>query len=56
MSRTRWYIILGLALAAASILVYVLQFFAFHDARNTFFYLLQDLAFVPVQAPLSPLW
>lgn len=52
MSTTRWYILLGLSLVIASIVVYALQIIAFDDARNTAFYLMQDLAFVPVQVLL----
>ncbi|SDX67690.1 hypothetical protein [Eubacterium barkeri] len=32
-----------------SALIYAVQFFVFHDSRDTFFYLLQDWAFLPVQ-------
>jgi hypothetical protein len=52
MSHARWYLLLGLGLAATSVLVYVLQYLTFHNAHDTIFYMLQDLAFVPVQVLL----
>jgi hypothetical protein len=52
MSRYRWYIILAIFLTATSIATYFAQYFFFRDARNTIFYLFQDLAFVPVQVLL----
>ena len=41
--------LLGLSLVLISISIYYLQVVLFHDARNTTFYILQDLAFVPLQ-------
>lgn len=41
--------LLGLSLVLTSILIYYIQVVIFHDARNTFFYIFQDLAFVPLQ-------
>lgn len=41
-------IIIGI-LFGISALIYAVQFFVFHDSRDTFFYLLQDWAFLPVQ-------
>jgi hypothetical protein len=38
-----------------SALCYILQIVIFKDSRNTFFYLLQDLAFLPVQVLLVTL-
>jgi hypothetical protein len=52
MSKSRWYIILGIALIVVSTAIYLVQVFVFHDVRDTVFYLLQDLAFVPVQVLL----
>ncbi|OHD68650.1 MAG: hypothetical protein A2W19_12575 [Spirochaetes bacterium RBG_16_49_21] len=52
MSRFRWYFILALALVIASLAVYVVQIIVFHKTEDTLFYLLQDLAFVPVQVLL----
>jgi hypothetical protein len=36
-------------LLATSLVLYGVQMLAFHDARDTLFYFLQDLAFVPIQ-------
>ena len=52
MSHSRWYILLGLGLASTSVIVYALQYLTFHNAHDTVFYMLQDLAFVPVQVLL----
>lgn len=52
MPHTRWYLFLGLGLAISSTAVYLLQVFVFHNVHDTFFYLLQDLGFMPVQVLL----
>lgn len=43
------------ALIAVSAAIYVLQFIIFNDFRDTAFYMLQDLAFLPVQIALVTL-
>lgn len=48
-SRTRFNIVIGLALVLSSISIYFAQVWLFRDARSTFFYLFQDMAFVPLQ-------
>ena len=52
MKRLRGQILLGVALIALSAVLFVLQIRIFHDERDTFFYLFQDLAFVPIQVLL----
>jgi hypothetical protein len=52
MKRLRGQILLGVALIAMSAVLFVLQIRIFHDERDTFFYLFQDLAFVPIQVLL----
>ncbi len=52
MTTIRWYLILGIMLLMMSVSVYIGQYLAFHNLRDTFFYMLQDLAFVPVQVLL----
>lgn len=52
MKRYRWSILLGLTLLGTSALVYLAQVVLFHHPRDTVFYLLQDLAFLPVQVLL----
>ena len=52
MKQSRWHIILAITLVTFSIAVYFFQFYAFHNLHDTFFYMLQDLAFVPIQVLL----
>jgi hypothetical protein len=44
----RWLWLLGGGLAAASVVFYAVQIAIYRTARDTFFYLLQDLAFLPL--------
>lgn len=55
MKRISWEILLGVTLIVASAGLYLLQIRIFHAERDTFFYLIQDLAFVPVQVLLVTL-
>ena len=55
MKRYRWSIILGITLLAASALFYALQVSIYHDWHTTGFYMLQDLAFLPIQVLLVTL-
>jgi len=55
MKRLTWQIVLGLSLVGASTLLYREQIKIFHAPRDTFFYLFQDLAFVPIQVLLVTL-
>ena len=48
MNSKIWMIILGIALIALSAVLYLVQIEIFHTPRDTFFYLFQDLAFVPI--------
>jgi hypothetical protein len=52
MKQGRWQIILAILLMVIAALLYFLQIAIFHAERDTFFYLFQDLAFVPVQVLL----
>lgn len=52
MKRAAWQIILGVSLIVASALLYFEQIKLFHSPRDTFFYLFQDLAFIPIQVLL----
>jgi hypothetical protein len=52
MKRFTWQIVLGSSLVVISTLLYVEQIHIFHAPRDTFFYLFQDLAFVPIQVLL----
>lgn len=55
MRRYAWEIALGTALIVMSAGLYVIQIRVFHAARDTLFYLFQDLAFVPIQVLLVTL-
>ncbi len=55
MNRVKWQIVLGLLLVAISVILYTLQIVIFHDERDTYFYLFQDLAFIPIQVLLVTL-
>jgi len=52
MKSFRKQVMLGCMLIALSVLLYFLQVSIFHSPRDTFFYLVQDLAFVPIQVLL----
>src|SRR5450759_1537179 len=47
--------ILITSLIVSSVALFFLQYVAFHDLRSTFFYMLQDIAFLPVQVLLVTL-
>ena len=55
MKQGRWQISLAATLLVAASVLYLVQIFIFHAERDTFFYLFQDLAFVPVQVLLVTL-
>ena len=55
MKRFRWRIILGLTLVLASAAIYWLQVWLCRRPGDTFFYTLQDFAFLPIQVLLVTL-
>ena len=55
MKQHRWYIVLTAVLILFSILTYSIQILIFNKPDDTFFYLLQDLSFVPIQVLLVTL-
>jgi hypothetical protein len=55
MKRLRWYIALSVLLAGTSVIFFLAQIAIFHRVEDTFFYLLQDIAFVPIQVLLVTL-
>lgn len=55
MKKLNWQTLLIISLLTLSGLVYCLQILVFRAPRDTFFYLLQDLAFVPLQVLLVTL-
>lgn len=55
MKKLNWQTLLIVSLLAVSGVVYCLQIVVFKNPRDTFFYLFQDLAFVPLQVLLVTL-
>lgn len=55
MKLSRWYLFLAALLAAISFSFYLAQVLIFQKPHDTFFYMLQDLAFVPIQVLLVTL-
>jgi len=52
MRRLKWQILFAVALITLSVLIFVGQIYIFRTPRDTFFYLVQDIAFVPIQVLL----
>lgn len=48
MKKFKNYFFLGASLVCISAAIYIVQLCIFHDAHTTFFYMLQDLAFLPI--------
>jgi hypothetical protein len=48
MKHFRWRIVFGISLITLSAILYLSQILIFERAKDTFFYILQDLAFVPI--------
>jgi hypothetical protein len=48
MKHIKWQTTLGVSLVALSVCIYFIQIEIFRTPRDTFFYLFQDLAFVPI--------
>ncbi len=55
MKKYGWQIILGIVLVVLTVILYLMHFLIFHDARHIFIYLLGDIAFIPVQVLLVTL-
>lgn len=52
MEGLKWYVVLSCLLIGLSVAAYFIQIVIFHRPEDTFFYMLQDIAFVPVQVLL----
>jgi len=52
MKRFKWYALIGSSLIGISAIFYYIEILLFHRESETFFYMLQDIAFVPVQVLL----
>lgn len=55
MKRINWQILLGFSLIVLSAVLYLVHYAIFRDAHNIFFYLLLDIAFVPISVLLVTL-
>jgi hypothetical protein len=55
MKHIRWQIIFGVLLITLSVILGVVHYELFHDARTFFFYMVLDIAFIPVQVLLVTL-
>jgi len=53
--KFHWQFLLGASLIVLSAFFYFAEIKIFHNPRDTFFYLIQDLAFVPIQVLLVTL-
>jgi hypothetical protein len=49
MTKHQGLLLIAICLLALSAIVFVIQYELFHDTRDMLFYLLQDLAFLPIQ-------
>ncbi|MFC2155996.1 hypothetical protein ACFLRB_05870 [Acidobacteriota bacterium] len=52
MNKYKWYFFLSFALIFSSVSIYVVQITFFYKPADTFFYLFQDLAFLPFEVLL----
>ena len=48
MKRLKWQILFGISLITLSAIIYFIQIQIFKTPQNTFFYIFQDIAFVPI--------
>jgi hypothetical protein len=49
LKKQRWYLEIGLALIAASAVIYLIHYAIFRDAHHLWIYLVTDLAFLPIE-------
>ena len=49
MKRLKGYLLIGISLISISVILYLIEIYFFHKESDTLFYLLQDMAFVPIQ-------
>lgn len=52
MKHSKWYLLIVLTLLISSAVFYSIEILIFHNSKDTFFYMLQDLSFVPIQVLL----
>jgi hypothetical protein len=49
MKRYRWQVLFGLSLILLAILLHFIHYLIFRDPRQMFFYMVGDIAFIPIQ-------
>lgn len=49
MKRLKWYVLVTVSLLTTSVLTYLAQIHIFNNKEDTYFYMLQDLGFLPIQ-------
>lgn len=49
MKKTRWQLLLGGGLLGLSAVLYYINYIIFHDPHHMFLFLLEDLAFIPIE-------
>jgi hypothetical protein len=52
MKRLKWQIFLGLSLVILAGILHLIHYFIFRDARQLLFYMVDDIAFIPIQVLL----
>ena len=52
MKQSQWYIVIAVSLLLVSLTSYLTQILIFHRTEDTFFYMVQDFAFIPIQVLL----
>lgn len=52
MKPNRFIMLLSITLVSLSAILFSIQYLVFRDTRDTFFYLFQDIAFLPMQVML----
>ncbi len=55
MKQSNFKLILVCSLIGFSLFMFLFQYMAFHDLRDTFYYMMQDIAFLPLQVLLVTL-
>ncbi|MEK7395322.1 MAG: hypothetical protein AAB116_00145 [Candidatus Poribacteria bacterium] len=55
MKRLKWQIFLGLSLVILAGILHLIHYFIFRDARQLLFYMVDDIAFIPIQVLLVTL-
>lgn len=49
MNKSRWKVRFGISLILLSIVLYLIHYAVFHDAHHIFVFLVEDIAFIPIE-------